>query len=668
MKALNNETLIIDHLIGSQKTFLSTNELPGSEGYDAAQENDGLFYTFQKGFLAAYKYLSVDFILFGKHLVVFLLTLQEGEDGPKFGYSFGLLNECQARLRMPLRAVDQNQWLYPREGALLKPRCQGERVDLSKVDRLTITIERKSFESVHWLMTSLTAYKEEPETITDPIRTKGYLLDEFGQSALHQWSQKITSSQKLISQLQAQYSNAPTQKFPDFFSRWGGWRNRKVEAKGFFRTHHDGKRWWMVDPDGYLFWSIGLDCVRIDTEFPIRGLESSLSWLPERSGEFAQAFEMHRKEMMFNYLAANFIRTFGAQDWYQKWETITLSELRRIRFNTVANWSDWQIARRSGFPYVRPLGNTKEEFPMVYRDFPDVFHPDFNKFALEYAEPLRETATDPALIGYFLMNEPTWGFAQETPAAGMLFTSPSCYSRRVLADFLLEKYKTNSGLSFAWNLPITFSLIAEGNWTLTLTPTAQEDLALFSAMMVERYFGGLSGACKSIDPNHLNLGIRYYTIPPHWALAGMQYFDVFSMNCYRKRVPADEMKQISQALNQPIMIGEWHFGALDVGLPASGIGHVPDQLSRGKAYRVYIEDAAAKPWCVGAHYFILYDQSALGRFDGENYNIGFFDVCNQPYLPLVDAAIKSHERLYEVASGAITAFTEEPEYLPLLFM
>jgi hypothetical protein len=75
----------------------------------------------------------------------------------------------------------------------------------------------------------------------------------------------------------------------------------------------------------------------------------------------------------------------------------------------------------------------------------------------------------------------------------------------------------------------------------------------------------------------------------------MRNSDVFSMNRYRERVPADEMARISTMFDQPILIGEWHFGALDVGLPASGTGHVPDQESRGKAYRIYLEDAAAQP-------------------------------------------------------------------------
>jgi len=95
---------------------------------------------------------------------------------------------------------------------------------------------------------------------------------------------------------------------------------------------------------------------------------------------------------------------------------------------------------------------------------------------------------------------------------------------------------------------------------------------------------------------------------------------------------------------------------------------VPDQAGRGKAYRIYLEDAAAKPWCVGVHYFILYDQSALGRFDGENYNIGFLDVCNRPYDALCEAARASHERLYAVASGEMAAYNDEPVYLPMVFL
>jgi hypothetical protein len=655
--------------LGSMKVQAGPPILPGGAWYTAAESGDGWTCHFMPGDLAKANYLTADFLLDGNHLAVFIVTLQEGEQGPAFGFSFGILNQCQARLRMPLEATRQNRWRYEREGALLKPCCSGERVDLAKVDRITFTILRKSPGEIHLCMTPLTATMQEPALLESPLLPAGPLVDELGQSTLHEWPTKSQSRSDVTSRLHAQLKAAPVQDWPKTFSRWGGWQGGcRLEGSGFFRTHHDGQRWWLVDPDGFRFWSSGLDCVRIDSEAVVSGLKPGLSWLPDKRGEYAAIFETQKGLEMANYLAANFIHAFGAKDWYQNWATIALAELRRLGFNTVANWSDWQIASQAGIPYVRPLANTYESLPLIYRDFPDVFHPDFPKVAAEYAEPLRETASDPAFIGYFLMNEPTWGFAQETPAAGMLFNTPTCYTRRALAAFLAQKYTTNQALSKAWGFSTQFAEVADGPWQHSLTPAAETDLAEFSSVMVERFFGGLSQACRTIDPNHLNLGIRYYTIPPQWALAGMRHFDVFSMNCYRKRLPAEEMAQIADLLNQPILIGEWHFGALDAGLPASGIGHVRNQEDRGKAYRMYLEDAAVRPWCVGTHYFILYDQSALGRFDGENYNIGFLDICNHPYPELAEAARRSHECMYAVAAGEATPYADEPEYLPLLFL
>jgi hypothetical protein len=185
--------------------------------------------------------------------------------------------------------------------------------------------------------------------------------------------------------------------------------------------------------------------------------------------------------------------------------------------------------------------------------------------------------------------------------------------------------------------------------------------------MVRRLFDVLSQACKKTDPNHLNLGARYHTTPPAWALRGMNSFDVFSINCYQDRVPSQPLKTVTDLLKIPVLIGEYHFGALDVGLPASGIGHVASQADRGKAFRLYTEQAAALPQCVGVHYFTLYDQSALGRYDGENYQIGLLDTCNRPYEPVVQAARAAHERLYDVAAGKMPPYADSPKYLPKLF-
>ena len=61
----------------------------------------------------------------------------------------------------------------------------------------------------------------------------------------------------------------------------------------------------------------------------------------------------------------------------------------------------------------------------------------------------------------------------------------------------------------------------------------------------------------------------------------MGCFDVFSLNSYSEKVNAERLGPLSERLEAPIIIGEWHFGALDVGLPATGIGRVKDQAARG---------------------------------------------------------------------------------------
>ncbi|HOT92603.1 MAG TPA: hypothetical protein PLJ78_11470 [Anaerolineae bacterium] len=642
--------------------------IDGATAYVAQATGDGLLYVFPRGALAGARYLTADTLLAGHHLAVFALHLQEGESGPTFVLTYGLITECSARLRVPLEAVNQNRWRYPREGAWLKPLCGGQRVDLRKVDRMRLVVLRKGPQPVRFCLTPITVTVEESpklETLTLP---KGKLLDELGQSTLHEWSAKSRGSEEVTELLHTQLAAAPEHKLPQGFSRWGGWLGKRFAATGFFRTQRDASRWWLVDPDGYAFWSSGLDCVAFGIDTAYEGMEAALTWLPDTSGPYAQAHHTRGEVRAFDYLKANFIRAFGSEAAYEKWGVITLGLLRQLGFNTIANWSDWRLASAAQVPYVRPLDTRALDVPMVYRDFPDVFHPDFERAKAEFAEQLRETRDDPAFIGYFLMNEPNWGFAQETPAAGMLFNTPECSARRALSAFLRGRYGDEERLSHAWETGVTFAALAEGEWDIPLTKAAQADLADFSTIMVERYFGGLSAACREVDPNHLNLGIRYYTIPPAWAIKGMRCFDVFSMNCYRTRVPAEEMAKINALLDLPIIIGEWHFGALDVGLPASGIGHVPTQADRGKAFRVYLEDAAARPWCVGVHYFTLYDQSALGRFDGENYNIGFLDTCNRPYAPLAEAARRSHERLYPVAMGEVAPYDDAPEYLPLLFM
>jgi hypothetical protein len=545
--------------------------------------------------------------------------------------------------------------------------CVGDPVELEAVDSLKFMIETKGDGDLRFCMTPLEATTEEPPRLTDPVLPQGPITDEMGQSLIRRWPGRSRSVAEVTDRLHNQLAEADRTRLPGGLSRWGGWKARRFDATGYFRTHHDGNRWWLVDPDGFAFWSMGVDCVRSRIHSYLTGIRQAYEWLPEEDGEFSPALtraDADGTEAEFaDFLRVNLIRAFGA-DWHEAWACIALSKLREFGFNTVANWSEWEVARAAGVPYVRPLSPNAgfEDFPLVFRDFPDVFDASFPEACSAYARQLEETRGDPAMIGYFLMNEPNWGFAEMTPAEGVLRNYPSGPGRDALVDWLRDRYTDNADLASAWRMEVDFDRLAAGPCEGNFTERAREDLQNFSARMVERLFAGLSEACREVDPDHLNLGARYYTVPPGWMAQAMQHFDVFSINGYKDRFPSDLITELHELVQVPVMIGEWHFGALDAGLPGGCVRRVGSQADRGKAYRVYAEGALDHPACVGAHWFTLYDESPMGRFDGENWNTGFLDVTHRPYEELAEAARRTHEQMYEVAAGKVEPYDARVDY------
>jgi len=652
--------------------------LPGAVRVTATTAGDGFTYQVPPGWIEQVRWLTTDLIT--DHATDLALNLEFHEPGSArpFMCRFTLLPMTQARLRFNMEALSFNRWRFGREGGCLKPTVGGWRVDPAKVDRIVIKVLYKAPGPAHWWMTPLESRVAEPPLLESPLLLQKPLLDPLGQATFRDWPGRTSNPKELADRLTHQLASAPAEKLPASWTPWGGWRERRVEATGFFRTHHDGTRWWLVDPEGHYFWSAGIDCVTPNVQTTTQYLREALAWLPEERGEYAACFELEAsadptapgERQFFDYLKANLIRAFGPS-WYERWQTIAFAALRKFGFNTCGNWSDCEAARAARVPYAYPiptLAPAQQKVPRIFRDFPDVFDPAFEDEAALFAAPLQKLANDPSMLGYFLMNEPMWGFARLLLAEGVLRNAPpSCATRRAFRAWLGEKYADDASLAAAWKMPVTRDEIAGSAWTQAFSEPALADLQHFSTVMVRKLYETLSAACRKIAPHHLNLGARFASAPEEWILDAMGAFDVFSINCYQTQ--ADEkLGPICQRLNVPAIIGEWHFGAIDAGLPAPGIGHVASQAARGQAYRFFVEQSAARPWCVGAHWFTLYDQSALGRADGENYNIGFIDVCHRPYEPLVEAARATHEKLYAVAAGEQAPFNDAPVIVERLNM
>jgi hypothetical protein len=589
-----------------------------------------------------------------------------GEKEPRIRVSLGLFPGLPTRLALPLSVLDGQTIFLPRTAGSLKGVVSGRRIDPGEIDRVELQLAQTAgAQSLYLGAVSLATRK--PRFPVPGVA----LVDELGQWNGKQWPGKTIDDAYLGTDITVWLEQAKKASWPPGFCRHGGSLERRFSANGFFHPQHDGTRWWLVDPDGHGFFSLGLDAVRPgETTAIVPGAEALYGRLPPRSGPLAEAWTVGNERWgldSFSFGIANMVRSFGP-GWRREWTDMTRGRLVGWRFNTVGNWSDLDFARPSELPYVIPMPPYPRTSVALYRDFPDVFDPEFRVRAREYARHLEAFRDDANLVGYFMGNEPRWAFGENNLASEMLEARPGSATRRELARWLGERYHGDaSGWARAWGLGLEHFedvVTATVRRAAARSEAARADLWEFSKEMVRTFVRVPAEECRRVDPNHMNLGLRYAGVSSELVYEGAEWFSVFTINAYEMVPPAETIARIAERTRKPVLIGEFHFGALDRGLPATGLRGVASQTERGVAYRRYVEAAAANPDVVGTHYFILNDQEVLGRFDGEDFQIGFVDVCQRPYRELVEAARRTHERIYDVVAGTEKPFSTEAEEIP----
>lgn len=595
--------------------------------------------------------LSVNFLFYSNQ--------EPGE--PVSDIRFGVLPGIRTMVCIDLSWLDAKVLFPETRPGQLKIVYHGRRVEKSEIEKLVFLSLPMDNEVKLWL-SDLTLTDERP---ADALLPDVKLVDPFGQNKKKEWSSKLHSEAELKALLNRQAGEAE-QGYPfENWSAYGGWKEKKLtDGTGFFSKKKEDGRWWLVDPDGYAFFSMGPDGVVVRSDCRVDDIEKWMDWLPEKDDPvYADMYETHehwppagdsyRKCTLFSFEMANLYRAFG-EDWYAVWRKMLTGQLKKYGMNTLGNWSDPALLGIVNMPYVTSLEHFPGTKQTIFRDFPDVLSEEYAENARICAKALEEKKDDPWMIGYFLRNEPAWAFVDHLVLADeVLFNPARTACKEQLIVTLKEKYKTVEALNAAWDSSLSsFDALYEPRKKVSSwSEAAREDMRAFSRRLVRAYVEIPSKACRKVDPNHMILGMRWAWISDPDIVTGWENFDVFSINCYAVDPTAAIQNVADQGVDLPVMIGEFHFGALDAGPSATGLEGVKTQKDRGIAYRHYCEHAAAHPCGVGCHYFQCYDQFTLGRFDGENYNIGLFDICSQPYPEMMSAVKSCSETIYRVAAG-----------------
>jgi len=486
------------------------------------------------------------------------------------------------------------------------------------------------------------------------------MIDTLGQYMHKDWPGKIHAPEELHERKAEEAADLAAHPGPADWDQYGGWKNGpQLETTGRFRVEKIDALWWLVDPEGRLFWSNGVDCV--EPGHDATALTNRREWFADLPAEdsplaafYGRGFNRprgdnrNRPNETYNFGAANLLRKYG-DDWKSQFATIVHRRMRSWGLNTIGNWSSGEICSMHKTPYTatvhvqaRPLSGKFGYWGA------DVFDPGFTDAVRKAVGRHKDKAAgDPWCLGYFVDNELGWG--DELSLGMTVLAAPADQpAKKVFLDDLKAKYESIEQLNKAWAAQYA-------SWEAMLESTApadvkkaRDDMVAFYTKSAERYFQVCRDAVKETDPQGLYLGCRFAGYNDPVVRAAAKYCDVVSFNIYQRSV-AD--LRLPEGVDKPIIIGEFHFGALDRGLPHPGLVPTADQQDRANSYMKYVLSALMNPQIVGTHWFQFSDQPFTGRFDGENYQIGFVDVCDTPNPEIVQACREIGAKMYSVRTS-----------------
>lgn len=599
---------------------------------------------------------------------------KEGEEKPSNVLTYQLIPTQNVTVPVRFRDLQSDKLFIQTMPGMLKAKCKGLASVIEDMKQVSMVVYSPYCTDYQWVeIEKCYLTNEQP-----PITVDGEpMVDEFGQWIQKQWDGKVHSEEELVSYLRAEYTAALEHgSYPEGFSEYGGFLKKKFDKTGFFHLKKTNERWWLVDPDGYGFFSNGI-CYgsRMGVHGFVDGMEGLFAWLPEETdATFADAWtraseipeyakrngkDAGKNRKMFNFARANMIRAFGAEHWWEAWNTINVARMKKWGFNTIGvgvnNYTDEKVLEyleRAKIPFVWTLKHFPLTKERVFRDFPDVYAQEYRENARIFAEEqLKPFVGNPYLIGYFITNEPEWRFQNVNLAERTFAHSKLLESKKVLIQTLEEKYSSIEELNRAWGTSFAdFTTLQKPLERLDrVSEEAGKDMKVLHDMLIHQYEQVVHEELRKVDGDHLDLGMRY-AYGGAGVMGGCEEHDVFSFNCYEIS-PEKQLETCRKEADMPMMIGEWHIGGTNQGKLAAGLLFSPNQEERGRALEYYLQRALAYPNCIGAHYFEWNDQPLLGRFDGECMEHGLIDVCNHPYEEVVAHIQRTNLEMYEYVEG-----------------
>jgi len=334
-----------------------------------------------------------------------------------------------------------------------------------------------------------------------------------------------------------------------------------AKAKGYIQLVRENGAWWFKDSEGKKFFSLGVNCV---------------------GGCFGHYEESPVEETR---------------------KTRIVSRLREMKFNTAGAWSspsvwdDLYFADQIYTSYVEYLN--------------DIFDESFwKKFEHHLREETKPFIGNKNFIGYLIDNEREWDPFKVLQF--YLHLNKDAPGSREFMQFLKNLYggEINS-LNKSWNTSFkSFEDVPGSSPPKSDNSLLEKLYKPWRNKVAAQYYEKYCNLLRSLDPDHLILGIRYKGIPDLSLFRALApYFDVNSINDYDRYGHLDSRySEFYRISGKPLMITEFSFS----GYPYPGrksllFIDVYSQQNRAIGYNNYVGAAASTPFMVGMHWFMWMD-------------------------------------------------------------
>lgn len=315
-------------------------------------------------------------------------------------------------------------------------------------------------------------------------------IDVYGQYKHGEWPEKIHSDADLTKEHQRELAELAATPAPSTWDRFGGWaEGPQLEATGNFRTEKYNGKWFLVDPEGRLFWSTGIDVLQAHTDATTgRGHEKWFEGKVPADGV-----------MPFTHW--NLQKKYGKGRYEDDFYDTMSRRLKAWGINTIGNWSKSNIMLKGEQPYTMQLADFARNFPRLPNvKFYDVFDPEFEvkmgnilRDRAKEDEMTRKSIDDPMCIGYFIDNELQFGRIME----GVMKAKADQPAKQEFIKDLKAKYRKIGDLNKAWETDYKdWKQLADGD-TVPKSAGYRKDANEFNAKMIDRYFELCSKGIKS---------------------------------------------------------------------------------------------------------------------------------------------------------------------------